>query len=363
MNEKCTFRERYYWNDAHIQHTFHCNDIPLESGYCIFHDPVFLNQKHKDADLRVQKLKDAFDKKLQEYLHNQEENWLLIGYIILGFELKNIVIEPNLFFSGARINGKLTFENVIFKKKLSCEGVEFGSNVNFKDCKFQETDFSNSHFHGDSAFSNCIFQKTCTFFSSKFFDEFSCSGVEFRQVQFGYAEFQKEAQFNNCKFHGGAHFNSSKFKMGSFSGSEFDSVLMFNVTDSKGIALTSSTINELDFHMAKADFLQFWRSRFLKEADFSKSEFKDIVDFRKCKFEEHLNFENTFFGEVDFSHSTFNGSAHFIETKFSKNSFFNYVKFERPNDVMFQRVDLSRVSFVNTDLARLNFGEEVIFGE
>jgi pentapeptide repeat protein len=116
-------------------------------------------------------------------------------------------------------------------------------------------------------------------------------------------------------------------------------------------------------HASKVEsLLQFWRSRFLKEADFSNSEFKDIVDFRKCIFEDHLNFENTVFGEVDFSESLFKGSAHYIESKFNKVSYFNYIKFNKPEDIIFQRVDLSNVSFVNTDMSRINFMEGLRFG-
>ena len=89
----------------------------------------------------------------------------------------------------------------------------------------------------------------------------------------------------------------------------------------------------------------------------------DTVDFRKCEFNGPLNYENTTFGEVDFTYSHFRGPAYFIETKFLKPSFFNYTRFQTPEDIIFQRVNLSRVSFVNTDLTRINFGEEVQFGE
>lgn len=107
MNEKCKYPEKYYWDDFHIQHTYRCDEIPLESGYCIFHDPDYLNPKHNDIDARFENLKEEFGKKLNRFAENKEKDWLFIGHIIPGFTLTDRVIEANVFFMYARILGKL----------------------------------------------------------------------------------------------------------------------------------------------------------------------------------------------------------------------------------------------------------------
>lgn len=364
MDKKCIYPQKYYWDDSHIQHTYQCDEIPIDSGYCIFHDPEYLNEKHSDIKTRTKNLEIEFTKKLTKYIDSKTVDWLFIGHIIPGFTLDGINIEQNVFSDYADIRGKTNFKNSRFKKKASFQGTHFGSNIHVSRCDFEKTDFANCHFHKDSGIHDSVFHDETSFYSSVYFDEFNCSCCKFEKVDFGYCEFMKEAQFNNNKFLGEVHFHFTKFKNGSFDNSYFYSVLLFNVTDSDSIIITNCTINELDIHSAKVKLLlQFWRSKFLKEADFSDSTFGGVIDFRKCIFEDHLNFENTVFGEVDFSNSLFNGSAHFVETKFTKISFFNYVKFKRPEDIIFQRVDLAKVSLVNTDMSRINLMENIQFGQ
>lgn len=365
MSGRCKYPERYYWDDLHNQHSFKCDEAPLESGYCLFHDPEFLNVKLADFKQRADKLISSFDKKIKNYFAKKEENWLFIGYIIPGFELRNVIISANVYFTAARIRGNVEFKGVKFQGKVSFQGAHFEGNMQVSDCEFAKADFdNNTHFHGNTSITKSDFLEEVTFLSAIFFEDFSCSNVKFRKgAIFGYIDSQKEAQFGSTEFFGEAHFHMSKFKDLRFHECVFYSTLAFNVTNSKRISLTTSTLNKIFFNSAKVKVLQFWQSKLQGETDFSSSEFTELVDFRKCEFNDHLNYENTTFGEVDFSYSYFRGSAHFIETKFLKPSFFNYTRFQKPEDVIFQRVNLSRVSFVNTDLTRINFGEGVQFGD
>jgi uncharacterized protein YjbI with pentapeptide repeats len=363
MNNKCKYPQKYYWDDFHNQHTYNCDEVPRDSGYCIFHDPEYLSEKLSDLENRIKILGSEFVKKMTNYKDNKTSNWLFIGHIIPGFALSNITIEQNIFFDYADIRGEIKLKALKLKKKASFQSTHFSGNLSILECEFSEANFSDCHFHKDSTIYNSIFHKGTSFHSAKYFDDFNCSNCKFAKVDFGYCHFMKEAQFNNNHFSGETHFHDTKFRMGEFNNSHFDSVLLFNVTDSDSIIITNSTINEIDIHAAKVKLLlQFWRSRFLKESDFSSSEFDGVVDFRKCIFEDHLNFESTIFGEVDFSESSFKSSAHFIESKFNKISYFNYVKFNRPEDIIFQRIDASNVSFANTDLSEINFLEDVRFG-
>jgi hypothetical protein len=106
MNKECKYQEKYYWDDLHIQHTYNCDEVPGESGYCIFHDPEYLSKKHADLQNRIQNIGSQFATKLTKYLDNKTANWIFIGYIIPGFVLSDITIERNIFFDYADIRGK-----------------------------------------------------------------------------------------------------------------------------------------------------------------------------------------------------------------------------------------------------------------
>ena len=265
LSGKCKYPNRYYWDELGVQHDFRCTEMPLESGYCVFHDPEFLNEKHSDIQVRIDKLISSFDKKLKEYFDRKEKNWLFIGYIIPGFELNDTVISANIFFTAAIIHGNVKFKGVKFKGKVSFQGAHFGGNVAITECEFAKADFdNNSHFHGDSSINETKFLGEVTFQSARFFEDFSFSNVEFRKTAiFGYVDSQKELEFGHTKFIGEAHFNESKLRRGKFNECHFYSILAFNVSDSKGISLTNTILNKVFFNSAKVDFLQFWQSKFM----------------------------------------------------------------------------------------------------
>ena len=51
-----------------------------------------------------------------------------------------------------------------------------------------------------------------------------------------------------------------------------------------------------------------------------------------------------------------------MDTIFNSRSSFNYVLFRDPENVIFDTNDLSQVSFMNTDITRVRFGENVKWG-
>ena len=62
--------------------------------------------------------------------------------------------------------------------------------------------------------------------------------------------------------------------------------------------------------------------------------------------------------EVYFSKVTFLGKSNFSGA-FKGLTYFQYVTFENPNKNIFEVQDMSRVSFVNTDITGIRFGDNV----
>lgn len=116
---------------------------------------------------------------------------------------------------------------------------------------------------------------------------------------------------------------------------------------------------------------QFYRQTFHKGGSILFiAEFRNegILDFRDVEFlkEGKADFSNAEFlgkGVVDFRGAKFSKSVLFLECKFETKIFFSYVSFLYPNEVRFESGDLSKVSFSNTDITRIRFGDNIKWGE
>lgn len=115
----------------------------------------------------------------------------------------------------------------------------------------------------------------------------------------------------------------------------------------------------------KADFAE---TKFSKEARFEEAIFFEETYFTRATFYRNANFYNTmFYGGASFAEASFKDTS-FMEATFSKFvdfscaqthkraivSFTN-VKCLQPQQVRFHHVDLSRWSFLDTDLHRIDF--------
>lgn len=101
----CNYEPKFYWDDWGEQHTFECLELPLQSGYCIFHDEKFLDDP-SNGDI----VKQEFMKRITEGLENKRE-LLFIGFIPPDLELHDIVVENNIYFMYARFRGLFSIQN------------------------------------------------------------------------------------------------------------------------------------------------------------------------------------------------------------------------------------------------------------
>lgn len=139
----------------------------------------------------------------------------------------------------------------------------------------------------------------------------------------------KSADFSNSYFKGDAKFNLVKFsKIANFSGVNFSKAAEFATT------------------------------QFQQKADFSKANFRGETSFiGGTNFKRYANFflsnffDKTYFEDYE-DIGVFNGKTRF-----------NYVYFEGKEKIVFDTQDLSKVSFRNTDLTRVAFGDKVTWGK
>jgi len=186
-----------------------------------------------------------------------------------------------------------------------------------------------------------------------------------------HGKFPSELYLSETTFHEGADFSHAEFQNGSIA--NFDSATFFEVAD-----FSSSTFNgESSFISAVFYKPNFDHVQFNSNVNFNAASFRSPATFRKAKFYMKAWFVGTFFlCTADFSRAEFSDEALFLNTFFlssyDKNEdadikqgiqehhfnvdselspigpLFVLAQFCRPLKVVFDRVDLSRASFLDS---------------
>jgi uncharacterized protein YjbI with pentapeptide repeats len=132
-------------------------------------------------------------------------------------------------------------------------------------------------------------------------------------------------------------FNDSNFSGASFGRTQLHS------TKFNGIAnFTNATFQEPIFYSIQC---------FKKYISFAKAQFQG-VSFADTIFEDQATFYQATFEQARFSHVVFNDKA-----------FFTFVLFTDERRNLFDVDDFSKVSIQNTDITRVRFGKNVLWGK
>jgi hypothetical protein len=168
--------------------------------------------------------------------------------------------------------------------------------------KFKSSvEFDRAHFLGEVDFNASVFEKDVSFYET---------------------EFNGEANFSNATFNGEARFNGTRFG-----------------------------------GQANFDDTTFERDVFFHDATFPAG-----ANFLDTTFEKDVSFSSaTFGGETDFGGSRLNRVLSFTDNTVKGTIGFARVFFKEKDQIIFNG-DLSKVSFVNTDVTRVRFGD-VIWGK
>lgn len=181
--------------------------------------------------------------------------------------------------------------------------------------------------------------------------------------------FEKEVRFGESTFLGNVYFSRTTFSGDVyFSGVTFLEKVYFSVvTFLEKVYFWKATFSgRTDFW--KATFLEnsdFWDATFSKEIYFGESTFSGKVDFLWATFSGRTDFNRTTFlkeadifgvlfsetEEIRFEETKFNG----FNSKINKNIPTNFQNIIFSEKVLFRKVDLSRVSFLDSDIEKVKF--------
>jgi uncharacterized protein YjbI with pentapeptide repeats len=219
---KCQFTTKYWDYESKALVDYNCNSKDgevLDSGFCIFHDENYLQDKnnHKEREQEVVtklmvKVNNSIDRK---------EALLCIGYRLPDIKIKGNFTKP-LYFLQAKFQ-QIDFSLAKFSGEASFNSAEFSEKANFGSAKFSgEASFNSAKFSGEASFNSAKFSEKATFDSAEFSEAYFGS-AEFSEAYFGSAEFSEKAIFFSAKF-SEASFNSAKFSEASFNSAKFSEV-------------------------------------------------------------------------------------------------------------------------------------------
>ncbi len=270
-------------------------------------------------------------------------------------------------FAGARFTGEANFIEAQFKEANFIEA-QF-KEVNFFKAQFITVRFSQAQFI-KASFSEAQFSEAAVFHDARFTD----------QAYFAGARFTGEANFIETQFIQQAAFSKTQFaEKVSFYGAQFAYIADFpNAQFSKEAVFYEAQFNdEANFSGARFTSEAYFSSKFT-DANFLRTQFADKANFHEAQFTKLADFSETYVKDATFT------KAHFREAFFYKTQFadkadfseivsttkkdnpqmdFHNVQFDIPEHITFLKANLSEVSFVNTDITRVRFGEDVMWGD
>ena len=322
-------------------------------------------------------------------------------------DFTNVVFEDHVTFNATKFFENTSFQNTTFQAQADFSGTTFHKTAEFRNAVFEnEADFNSSDFQQDANFgrindfldiNSTVSFNGMTHFSNCHFNKVTFEGSDFKGlVFFDGTIFHYNAEFGGSTFHNVANFYRTEFfketrfsdfkKSPRISHCKFEEMTDFSSNFEEGFEIENCKFNESVFFDAKVmGIAKFTGNRissdvyfnttifekefdivgnhFFGSSDFSKCIF-DKVDFSHNIFEKNSRWSNIIFHKaVNFSNTQFRDTVLFSETKFSDKAEFHSVIFKNPQNILFDKINLENISFLNSDITRVRFGDNVIWGE
>jgi uncharacterized protein YjbI with pentapeptide repeats len=358
---KCRFAIKYWNYESQAEIDYFCEeDSQGNSDKCIFHDVYYL--QHPLLSFREEKKSNVIRKLMDKTTVSIALNKALV---CIGYYLSDVTIRGN------------------FTKPVYFNGCRFQSRADFRSAKFSVADFRSAKFSESSDFRSAELS-IAWFDSAKFSRKADFTGAKFSVADFGSAEFSNIAIFRSAEFS-----NIANFGLTIFSGKANFASTIFPATPTKFFGeanfYSAKFFGEAIFGSAEfSDLVDFGSAEFSDLANFYSAKFSKAVTFRSAEFSKAKFYSAKFVGSADFISAKFVGSADFISVELSlawfgsakfsaeadfsgicikDRAYFNYVLFEDGRKILFGIDDLSRVSFMNTDITRVRFNDRARWGK
>src|ERR1035437_1612447 len=219
----------------------------------------------------------------------------------------------------------------------------------FEGFVFPELFLHDRKFKAVCRFNGAVFTQGADFYGSTFEQDAEFFEATFvQEASFVKANFMKKVQFINATFTKKADFFGASFEQ---------SAIFFGATFNEGASFHSGTFTQgTVFNVATfTQYANFSMTAFAQKADFMGATFTLDAIFEGTKFDEEANWlECRFLGQAKFRRTEFKS-----ENEGTPSAVFSLAEFAKPEDVVFDRVDLSRTLFVNCDVSEFWFTSTV----
>jgi hypothetical protein len=197
----CRFTTWYYNYEIYENVEFNCQEEPLASGFCVFHDQDYLQDKTNNEEHK-RKVLERLKHKVNHVISNNEPLFC-IGFQLPDFSLSDLNISKDfaksVYFSNAWFLGKANFFGAQFKGEARFDNVQFQKVANLYHAQFQnEATFSKAYFNEGANFNIAYFNEGAYFFGAYFEGE----------VSFIKAHFEGKADFSHSGFYSKTYFSS-----------------------------------------------------------------------------------------------------------------------------------------------------------
>jgi uncharacterized protein YjbI with pentapeptide repeats len=237
--------------------------------------------------------------------------------------------------------GEAHFERFVFPQ-LNSRGKIFQAICWFDGATFtQDADFGEATFTQDVHFLGATFTKDADFWRTTFMRKADFGSATFkRDANFSYATFTRDADFGNAIFTMNTKYDDATFMQdASFVHATFMQYADFHITTFK----QNAVFNYATFTLSAG----FSGATFTKAIRYLGTAFRGTAYWRGCQFLDQADFLNT----------QFNPSV-----EGEPSAVFALAKFSKPDEIVFDQIDLSRVFFHKCDVSQVWFTSSVRWG-
>ncbi len=251
-------------------------------------------------------------------------------------------VFPRLSFHEGEYLAACDFSRAVFTQDAYFGKATFAQGADFSGATFTEdADFRDVSFAQKADFNGATFKQSVSFARAVFAGDGNFNHVTVvQESSFSDAVFSHAAYFSNAVFTQNTRFDSTKFKQNAaFAEAKFVGRADFMCANFLGLAI-------------------FVNAHFLQDAKFLGAEFRERAVFLDAVFRGAVDYSTASFAEsAEWHGSQFLAEVEFRYTKFSSKvpAAFYLAKFWKPEEVVFDAVDLSHVSFYNCDVSRIWF--------
>jgi hypothetical protein len=233
-----------------------------------------------------------------------------------------------------------------FEKILKSSGVR---EAHFEYFVFPYLDLSKREFQAICRFNKAIFSEGANFNQATFTQNANFGEATFTKgANFSSATFTKDADFYVVTFMQDADFRQAIFAQKA----DFCAATFMGYADFRGATFTQDA--------------NFGAATFTRQATFGDATFTQDAHFYNATFAQAARFAHTkFYGTADWERSRFLDRADFSHTKFEPrmteepSAVFTRARFFKPDEIVFDDVDLSRALFHNCDVSQIWFPSSV----